>query len=69
MTKVMTKIVNAATGEEIEREMNAEELAQWEADKAEQAATAQAEAQKAADKSALLAKLGISEAEAKLLLS
>ena len=60
---------NVETGEVIEREMNAEELAQWEADKAEQAATAQAEAQKAADKSALLAKLGISEAEAKLLLS
>ena len=60
---------NVETGEIMEREMNAEELAQWEADKAEQAATAQAEAQKAADKAALLAKLGINDDEAKLLLS
>jgi hypothetical protein len=34
MTKPMVKIVNAETGEEIEREMNAEELAQLEIDKA-----------------------------------
>lgn len=60
---------NIETGEVIEREMNAEELAQWEADRASEAAQAQAEAAKAHEKFALLAKLGITEDEAKLLLS
>jgi predicted metal-dependent HD superfamily phosphohydrolase len=69
MTKPMIKLVNAETGEEIVREMNATELAQWDKDLAEaQAAKAEA-AQKAADKAALLEKLGISESEAALLLS
>jgi hypothetical protein len=36
------KIHNVETGEVIEREMNAEELAQWEADKAKAIATAEA---------------------------
>ena len=63
------KIHNVETGEIIEREMNAEELAQWEADKAAAAAQAQAAAEAAAAKAALLAKLGITEEEAKLLLS
>jgi len=63
------KIVNAATGEEIEREMNAEELAQWEIDRAQAQAQAQAVAEAAAAKTALLEKLGITEDEAKLLLS
>lgn len=61
--------INLTTGEEILREMNDQELAQWEADKVEAKARAQAEANKAAEKAELLAKLGISEAEAKLLLS
>ena len=56
-------------GEVVEREMNAEELAQYETDKAAAQAEAQAEAAKAAEKAALLAKLGITEDEAKLLLS
>jgi predicted metal-dependent HD superfamily phosphohydrolase len=59
---------NVATGEEIEREMNAEELAQWEKDQAAEATRQAVEAQKAADKAALLEKLGISEDEARLLL-
>jgi hypothetical protein len=63
------KIVNLETGQEVEREMNAEELAQWEIDQAEAEAQKAAEIQKAADKAALLAKLGISNDEAKLLLS
>lgn len=69
MTNPIIKIVNAETGEEIEREMTAEEIAQWEADKTEAKAIADAEAAKVAEKSALLAKLGITEDEAKLLLS
>jgi len=62
------KIHNAETGEVTERDMTAEELAQWEADKAEAEAQAQAEATKAAQKQALLNRLGITEDEAKLLL-
>lgn len=62
-------IHNIETGEVTEREMNAEELAQREADKAAAEAEAQAAAEAAAAKAALLAKLGITEEEAKLLLS
>lgn len=63
------KIHNVETGEVIQRDMNAEELAQLEADKATAQAEAQAKAEAAAAKAALLAKLGITEEEAKLLLS
>jgi hypothetical protein len=59
---------NIETGEIIEREMNAKELLQYKADQAEIESKALAEAQKAADKTALLAKLGITEDEARLLL-
>ena len=62
-------IHNVETGEIIEREMNAEELAQYEIDKTNAAAKSQAEAEAAAAKAALLEKLGITEEEAKLLLS
>ena len=60
---------NVTTGEITEREETAEELAQFEADKAAEADRIEAEATKAAEKSALLAKLGITDDEAKLLLS
>ena len=62
------KIINAETGEEIIRDANAEELAQIEADTAAQAERVAAEAAKAAEKAALLARLGITADEAKLLL-
>jgi hypothetical protein len=62
-------IYNAETGEVVEREMNAEELAQWQADQAASAAEAAAKAEAAAQRQALLDKLGISADEAKLLLS
>ena len=65
----MIKIHNVTTGEIIERELNADELSQRETDILIEAAREQAEAQKAADKAALLTKLGINESEAKLLLS
>ena len=65
--------VNCATGEVVERPLTAEELAQREADAAEIAAKKHEEevaAQAAAEaKAALLAKLGITEDEAKLLLA
>lgn len=69
MTNQIVRTHNIETDEIVEREMNSEELAQLEADRAAQAAsTAEAEA-KAIEKAALLEKLGITEDEAKLLLS
>lgn len=65
MPNPLIKFVNAETGEEIEREMNAEELAQWEDDKSLALANKE---KAAADKVALLEKLGITEDEARLLL-
>jgi hypothetical protein len=69
MTKPTITIHNVETGEVIEREMTAEEIAELENDKAKQEARKQAEATIAAEKVALLAKLGITDDEAKLLLS
>ena len=69
MTNPMIRIHNQETGEIIDREMNAEELFEWNKVIADNAEIAAAEAQKAADKAALLQKLGISESEAALLLS
>lgn len=64
---------NALTNETIEREATAKEVAQYEKDAAAQAkakADAEAEAQaKATAKAALLVKLGITQAEAELLLA
>ena len=63
----MTKLMVVVAG--VEREMNAEELAQYEIDQAAWVAEKEAEAKAKANKEALLAKLGISADEAKLLLS
>ena len=68
MSKQMITIHNAETGEVIKREMNAEELAWFNAVNAPYQPTEE-EAKAAADKTALLAKLGITADEAKLLLS
>jgi hypothetical protein len=68
MTNPIVKIHNVETGEVIEREMNAEELAQHQADVAASQARLEQEAAKEAEKAALLEKLGITEDEAKLLL-
>ncbi len=65
----LIKIVDATTGEEIEREMNAEELAQWEANKANAETQKALQAQKAAEKAAVLAKLGLTADEVAALLS
>jgi len=69
MTNPTIKIVNAETGEVIEREMNTAELKQYEKDQAENLADQNAKTQAATDKAALLAKLGITADEAALLLS
>jgi len=63
-----TKIVNLETGEEVEREMNAEEVLQLETDVAF-FATQEAEKQaKAEARAVLLNRLGITAEEAVLLL-
>jgi len=69
MTKKMIGFHDAETGEFMEREMNAEELAQLEKDVATAKARAEEAATKVAEKAALLAQLGITEDQAKLLLS
>jgi hypothetical protein len=69
MTKPQIKIVNAETGEEVIRDMNEAELDQLEIDKGAVKAQADALAVKQAAKAELLAKLGITDDEAKLLLS
>ncbi len=65
----MIKEHNATTGEIIEREMNAQELELRKSQETKAQLEAQAEAQKATDKAALLVKLGLTESEAALLLS
>jgi len=64
--------VNCATGEVVERPLTQDELAQREADavkaESDRIALEAEEKQKATEKAALLAKLGITEDEAKLLL-
>ena len=67
--KPQVKIVNALTGKEIVRDANAEELAQMELDAAETTRIKLDEAAKAAEKAALLNRLGITAEEARLLLS
>ena len=69
MAKPTIREHNMETGEIIDREMTAEELAKWEADKAALIAKEEAEAAKVVAKAALLAQLGITEDQAKLLLS
>lgn len=68
MTRPIIKLVDASTGEEVEREMNDTEFTKYQETIAEwQAKTQEAEA-KAAQRQALLDKLGITEDEARLLL-
>lgn len=61
-------IVNCETGEIVERELNEEELAQYEADKLAAELEASKEAAKTAARQAILDRLGLTEEEAKLLL-
>ena len=69
MSRPFVRIHNTETDEIIDREMNDAEFAEYEANQAaEVAAQAEADA-KATAKAALLKKLGITEAEAELLLA
>ena len=67
-TRPMVRIHNIETDEVIDREMNDAEFAQYEIDQAAAAAQAAVESAKAAEKAALLTRLGITADEAKLLL-
>ena len=69
MTRPITTIHNIETNEIETREMNDAEFAAYEALEIERAKELQAQAQVAADKLVLLAKLGITAEEATLLLS
>lgn len=69
MANPIIKIVNAETGEEVERPMTAAEFKQYEAEQAVYTAKTEAEESKASAKAALLERLGITAEEAALLLS
>ncbi len=69
MTKPFIKIYDIATDTTTEREMTNDEYAQWQLDKANVDAAKAKDEAKAAEKTALLDRLGITEDEAKLLLA
>lgn len=69
MSRPIVKIHNIETDEIIEREMNDAEFKDYQANEKFLADIEAEKAAKAAEKQALLAKLGITEDEAKLLLS
>jgi len=65
----MIRIHDLSDDSIVDREMNDEEFATFQAEQKNRAEIEKAEADKAAVKAALLTKLGITEEEAKLLLS
>lgn len=69
MSKPKIRVHNVETNEIIDREMTADEIAQWEADQAEISEREALGEAKAAQKLALLDRLGITQEEANLLLS
>ena len=69
MSNPIIRIHNSTTDEVIDREMNDEEFAAYQVEQTKDKVKAKAEAQAASDKAALLAKLGITADEAKMLLS
>ena len=69
MSNPMIRIHNVQADEIIDREMTNEEFVVLEKTRLEIKALAKADAEKAEAKAALLERLGITEAEAKLLLS
>jgi hypothetical protein len=64
----MVRIHDLSTDKIIDREMNDAEFTEYEADILAKAEAKAEETQKAADRAALLAQLGITEEQAKLLL-
>ena len=68
MSRPMIRIHDLATDEVIDREMNDQEFAAFEANQAAQAEAQAAIESKAAQRQALLTRLGITEEEARILL-
>ena len=68
MSDTTVQIINCETGEEVIREMNASELNQYQIDQADFAAREQVKVEQEAAKAALLARLGITQEEANLLI-
>lgn len=64
----MKMIINCETGEVTERELNEEELKQFEIDKKETLARKKEEEKKIVTREAILERLGLTEEEARLLL-
>jgi hypothetical protein len=69
MSRPIVRIHNLETNDIIDREMNDEEFAQYQLDQSRAESEKQSEEEKALAKSSLLERLGITEEEAKLLLS
>lgn len=67
-SKPQIKIVDVTTGEEIVRDANADEIAQMEIDAASAAARKAEVEAKAAERQAILDRLGLTADEAKLIL-
>ena len=67
-SKPQVKIVNATTGEEIVRDANAEEIAQMELDAANAAARKTEAETKAAQRQAILDRIGLTADELKTIL-
>ena len=68
MTKPMIRIHNTETDEVIDREMNDQEFAAYEAEQAAETAKQAESTAKAAQRQVILTRLGITADEAKLLL-
>ena len=68
MNRPIIRIHNVETNEIIDREMTDAEFAQYEIDQADYQARKQAQAQAAAERQAILDRLGLTADEAKLLL-
>jgi hypothetical protein len=69
MSKPLIRLIDAQTNKIIDREMNDAEFKAYEAKLADQAEAQRRKNEQAAAKTALLEKLGITEEEARLLLS
>jgi hypothetical protein len=67
-SRPMVRIHNTETNEVIDREMNDDEFAEWEAQQVIIAAADAAKAKAEAEKAALLARLGLTEDELKTIL-
>ena len=69
MSRPMTRVHDLSTGEVIDREMNEEEYAAWQAEMTKSKSEEEAEIQKAQQRQAVLTKLGLTVDELAAILS